>query len=90
MEKIRYFDHAATTPVSEEVLKSMLPYFNLNFGNPSSMYSIGRKNKRAIEDAREKVAKAINAHSKMSLIIRIMMLWGIRNAQKCIFLYAKY
>ena len=64
MEKIRYFDHAATTPVSEEVLKSMLPYFNLNFGNPSSMYSIGRKNKRAIEDAREKVAKAINANTK--------------------------
>lgn len=64
MEKIRYFDHAATTPTKEEVLKEMLPYFHINYGNPSSIYSIGRKSKRAIEDARDKVAKAINANTK--------------------------
>ena len=64
MNKIKYFDHAATTMVDEEVLKEMLPYFNIEFGNPSSIYSIGRKNKRAIEEARKKVANAINAEPK--------------------------
>ena len=52
MEKIRYFDHAATTATKEEVLKEMLPYFNLNYGNASSMYSIGRKAKKAVEEAK--------------------------------------
>ena len=61
MKNIRYFDHAATTGVKEEVLKEMLPYFNIEYGNPSSIYGIGRSVKRAIEGAREKVAKAINA-----------------------------
>lgn len=61
MEKIRYFDHAATTYVKEEVLREMLPYFALNYGNPSSIYSIGRQNKRAIDIAREQVAKAVGA-----------------------------
>lgn len=61
MKNIKYFDHAATTGVKEEVLKEMLPYFNIEYGNPSSIYGIGRSVKRAIEGAREKVAKAINA-----------------------------
>ena len=61
MNKIKYFDHASTTPVKEEVLKEMIPYFNLEFGNPSSLYSIGRRNRRAVEEAREKVARTINA-----------------------------
>ena len=61
MEKIRYFDHAATTAVKEEVLKEMLPFFNLEFGNPSSIYSIGRKTRKAVEEARDKVADAINS-----------------------------
>lgn len=64
MEKIRYFDHAATTATKEEVLKEMLPYFTLNFGNPSSMYSVGRKSKKAVEEARQKVANAIGANHK--------------------------
>ena len=64
MNKIRYFDHAATTYVKEEVLKQMLPYFNLNFGNPSSLYTISRKNKMAIEHAREQVASVIGASPK--------------------------
>lgn len=59
--KITYFDHAATTPVKEEVLKEMLPYFSLEFGNSSTIYSIGRKSKKAIEKAREQIANAINA-----------------------------
>lgn len=59
-----YFDHAATTPVKEEVLKEMLPYFGVNYGNASSIYSIGRRSKKAIEIAREKVAKAIGCTAK--------------------------
>lgn len=46
MQKIRYFDHAATTPVKEEVLKEMLPYFSIDFGNPSSMYIYRKKSKK--------------------------------------------
>ena len=59
-----YLDHAATTPVDDRVLNKMLPYFNLCYGNPSSMYGIGRKNKRVIEEARGIVAREINAKSK--------------------------
>lgn len=64
MQKIRYFDHAATTATKEEVLKEMLPYFTLNYGNASSIYSIGRKSKKAVEDARDKVANAIGSTPK--------------------------
>jgi cysteine desulfurase len=62
--KIIYLDHAATTSVKPEVLDVMLPYFTEKYGNPSSIYSLGRENKKAIDDAREKVAKALNAQSK--------------------------
>ena len=62
--KLRYFDHAATTPVKEEVLKEMLPYFCMQYGNASSIYSIGRRSRKAVENAREKVAKAINCKPK--------------------------
>lgn len=64
MDRIRYFDHSATTAVKEEVLKEMLPFFNLEFGNPSSMYSVGRRTKKVVEEARAKVAMAINAKPK--------------------------
>ena len=64
MEKIRYFDYAATTATKEEVLKEMLPYFTLNYGNASSIYSIGRKSKKAVEESRHKVAHAIGAEAK--------------------------
>ena len=56
-----YFDHAATTAVKKAVLKEMLPFFNLQYGNASSAYTIGRNAKRAIEFARKRVATAINA-----------------------------
>ena len=60
MEKIKYFDHAATTAVKEEVLKEMLPYFSIEYGNPSSIYGIGRRSKKAIDEARNRVSIAIN------------------------------
>lgn len=61
---IRYFDHAATTAVKEEVLKEMLPYFSINYGNASSIYSIGRNSKRALDNARMQVAIALNCSPK--------------------------
>ena len=64
LNKKIYLDHAATTPVKQEVLAAMLPYFSERFGNPSSIYSLGRENRKAIEDAREKVAKALDALPK--------------------------
>lgn len=62
MKKIRYFDHSATTPVNPAVLKEMMPYFSLEYGNPSSMYTLGRNAKKAKEEARQKVARAINCN----------------------------
>ncbi len=62
MTKIRYFDNAATTKVKPEVLEAMLPYLKENYGNPSSLYSIGRNSKKAIEEARKKVANLINCN----------------------------
>ena len=62
MNKIRYFDHAATTAVNDQVLKTMLPYFSTEYGNPSSMYGIARSARRAVEEAREKIAHIINAN----------------------------
>ena len=54
-------DYGATTPVDEEVLVEMMPYFNKIYGNPSSIHEFGRKAFDAVEDNREKVAKLINA-----------------------------
>lgn len=59
-----YADHAATTYVHPEVLDVMKPYFTEKYGNPSSIYLIGRENRKAIEEAREKVAKALGAEPK--------------------------
>lgn len=62
MNKI-YLDHAATTPVKSEVVEAMLPYFTQNFGNPSSVYQLAQINKKAIDEARETIAKAIGANT---------------------------
>lgn len=61
MDRI-YFDNAATTSLDKEVLDAMLPYMTTHFGNPSSIYSYGRETRLAIETARKKVAKMLNAH----------------------------
>ncbi len=57
-----YLDYNATTPVLQEVLDAMLPYFTEDWGNPSSTYKFGYKIKTAIETAREQVANLIDAH----------------------------
>ena len=64
---IIYLDHSATTPVRPEVLESMLPYFSLGFGNPSSIYTIGQEARKAVDDAREQAARVLGA--RMSEIV---------------------
>jgi len=61
MGDIIYLDHAATTPVDPEVLEAMLPYLKDKFGSASTLYSIGREAREAVENAREQVANLINA-----------------------------
>jgi len=56
-----YFDNAATTPVREEVLQAILPYFREYYGNASSVYGIAKESKKALEKARAQVAAAIGA-----------------------------
>jgi cysteine desulfurase len=55
-----YLDHAATTPVRPEVLEAMLPYFSEDFGNPSSIYAMGRRSHQALEEAHQMVAGVLN------------------------------
>ncbi len=64
MSDIKYFDHAATTKMSNEVFEAMLPYLTEHYGNASSVYSIGRKAREAVDAAREQVAVAIGAKAK--------------------------
>lgn len=57
-----YLDHNATTPVSGRVLEAMLPYFSQRFGNASSRHEYGRAARKAIDEARQRVAYAVGAH----------------------------
>ncbi len=59
-----YMDHASATPVREQVIEAMLPYFDRHFGNPSTVYDMGSKVKQVIEEHRAKVAKLISAKSQ--------------------------
>jgi len=59
-----YLDHAATTPIHPEVKEAVLPFLGEYFGNPSSVHSFGREVKKAVEEAREKVANLIGAKSE--------------------------
>jgi len=59
-ESFSYLDNAATTPVDKRVLKKMLPYFDAEFANPSSLYSPALKAKKAIDKARSQIAKFLN------------------------------
>ncbi len=55
-----YLDHAATTPVAPRVVEAMLPYFTEEFGNPGGIYALGRHAAKAVDDARETVARILN------------------------------
>ena len=58
-----YFDHNATTPVDPAVLEAMLPWFSGRFGNASSRHEYGRAARKAVDEARGKVAAAVGAHA---------------------------
>ena len=60
-EKTVYLDHAATTPMKPEVLEAMLPFFTTSYGNASSIYGIGRDNRKAVDFARNDIAESIGA-----------------------------
>lgn len=63
-DKKIYLDNAATTQVDEDVLKKMLPYFSMHYGNPSSIHHLGRETRIAIEEARKKIAALLNVKPK--------------------------
>jgi len=63
-----YMDHTAGMPVDDRVLESMMPYFTQNYGNPSSTHSLGNEARRAIDEARAKVAELIGAEKKEEVI----------------------
>lgn len=67
-KRVVYLDHIATTPVAQEVIDAMLPYFREYFGNPTSLHSFGQVAKKAINNAREKLASLINANSPEEII----------------------
>ena len=61
MDRLIYLDNAATTKTAPEVVEAMLPYFSENYGNPSSVYSFASKNKDAVTEQREIIARALGA-----------------------------
>ncbi len=63
-----YMDYAAACPVDERVLAAMTPYFTETFGNPSSLHAAGRQPRKALEEARAKVASLVNAKRKEEVI----------------------
>lgn len=62
LKKPIYFDHAATTPLCEEAFAKMKPYFTEIFGNPNSQHVFGREAVKAVDEARDTIAKIINCH----------------------------
>ena len=62
MSRHIYLDNAATTRTSEDVVQAMLPYFSQHYGNPSAIYSFARENRKALDEARERIANAIGAN----------------------------
>lgn len=68
MSRFVYADNAATTPMSESVYNAMKPWLTEFYGNPSSLYRIGNQARHAVQDARAKVAKALNAADPSEII----------------------
>ena len=64
MKQTIYLDNAATTKTAGEVVDAMLPWFTENYGNPSSIYSLGAKSKEAVTQARETIAKSLGAQTE--------------------------
>jgi cysteine desulfurase len=58
-----YLDNAATTPVDPRVIEAMRPYWLQDWGNPSSVYGVGRRARRALDDARDRIAQVLNCRA---------------------------
>lgn len=67
---IYYFDNAATTQLDEAVLEEILPYLKNEYGNPSSIYSIGRSAKALLENSRDKIAALLNCKPSEIILLR--------------------
>ena len=67
MSQTIYFDNAATTPLSEQVLEEMMPYLKDSYGNPSSVYDLGVANKSALLTARKRIAKTLNCANPQNI-----------------------
>src|SRR3989338_4196409 len=67
-EVMIYLDNNATTKVDKEVIEAMSPFFSDYYGNPSSLYEFGTKNRRVVEEARTEVASLLNAASEREII----------------------
>jgi cysteine desulfurase len=63
MAEVIYLDHAATTPIDPEVLDAMMPFLTAKYGSASTLYSLGREAREAVDEAREKVAELIGARA---------------------------
>ena len=63
MGNVIYLDHAATTALREEVLEAMLPYFSIEFGNPSGVYSLAQSARQAIDESRQRVADVLGCRT---------------------------
>ena len=61
MKEMIYADNAATTRLTEPVLEAMMPYLTENYGNPSSLYDLGQRAKKAVEEARANIAALLGA-----------------------------
>jgi cysteine desulfurase len=59
-----YLDNAATTPLDEKVFEAMMPYFKLEYGNPSSVHEAGRRSRAALDQARQTIASTLHAGPK--------------------------
>lgn len=86
MERI-YMDYSATTPLRKEALEAMMPYMTTEFGNPSSIHWFGRNAKKAMEDARARIAAAIGAAEPGEVIFTSggseadnLAIWGVMEA----------
>ena len=59
-----YFDHAGTTPMDPRVLEAMMPYFNKQYGNPSSIHMVGQEARYALDESRERVSEVLNCRAR--------------------------
>src|SRR3954464_1700192 len=63
MAETVYLDNAATTPVDPRVFDAMRPFWEQEWGNPSSVYAVGGRARRAVDDARDRLAQILNCRA---------------------------